>query len=176
MITRGSFRLLRLQLALIFGLLCVAAGSAGPRMPRSCSVARAVQRETSQHNTQRLPLPVSVRWSHRDLYTKAGEVANLRQRLAGFEKDLEKLRDEKHALMLQASNSRGAAAGAPSREAARVKEMEKEIAQFRSKLEFRENETHKMNRCLSSPVLRVQCARTRSSRHPTSISRQFHAG
>ena len=76
-------------------------------------------------------------------------MANLRQRLAGFEKDLDKLREEKHALMLQTSSARGAAAGAPSREASRAKEMEKEIAQIKSKLEFRVNENHTMSRWAS---------------------------
>jgi hypothetical protein len=86
----------------------------------------------------------------RDLYTKAGEVANLRQRLVGFEKDIAKLRDEKHTLLQQQQASgRGSAPGpgaGSSRDAARAKELEKEVATIRSKLEFRDNDNQKMIR------------------------------
>ena len=93
----------------------------------------------------------------RELYTKAGEVSNLRQRLAAFEKDLAEARAQYHTLLQgPAGRGSGGAGGAGSREAARVKELENQISQVRTKLDFRENEHQKLSRfwapALSRPI------------------------
>ena len=76
---------------------------------------------------------------------------NLRQRLVTFEKDLAELRAQNHKLLQDAPSGRGSSGGggraAPSeRDVARVKDLEKEVAQVRSKLDFRENEIQKNTR------------------------------
>jgi len=110
---------------------------------------------------------------NRELYTKAGEVCNLRQRLAAFEKELADERAKYHAL-LQGGAGRGGAggaggAGAGSREAARVRELEKEVNQVRTKLDFRENDFQKISRwaCASAagrrPLASRACPSPRSA-------------
>ena len=83
------------------------------------------------------------------LFTKSGEVANLRERLAKFERDLTELRAQNHSLRQQVPSARTSSAAGPNgtvvaaRDAARVRELEREIAQTRTKLEFRENDHQK---------------------------------
>ena len=88
----------------------------------------------------------------RELYTKAGEVSNLRQRLAAFEKDLAEARAQYHTLLQgPAGKGSGGAGSAGSREAARVKELENQVSQVRTKLDFRENEHQKLSRLWAPP-------------------------
>jgi hypothetical protein len=105
----------------------------------------------------------------RELYTKAGEVCNLRQRLAAFEKELADERAKYHAL-LQGPAGRGAAggAGASSREAARVRELEKEVNQVRTKLDFRENDFQKLSRWACP---RAPCSAGRSRQIARGVTR-----
>jgi hypothetical protein len=77
-----------------------------------------------------------------ELFTKAGEVSNLRERLAKYEKDLNDLRAQNHSLLQHAAAGRAAGGSAAvSRDATRVKELEREIVQIRTNLEFRENDS-----------------------------------
>ena len=123
---------------------------------------------------------------YREVYTKDGEVHNLRQRLAAYEKDLADLRAQNHSLLNQVSSGRGstsAGGAAASREVARIRELEKEITKVRSSFDFRENEHQKIIRfksalppqprrqftCLLAPVLfiptRTACPSTTHSQN-----------
>jgi hypothetical protein len=88
----------------------------------------------------------------RELYTKAGEVCNLRQRLQAFEKELADERAKYHALLQGPGRGGAGGAGAGSREAARVRELEKEVNQVRTKLDFRENDFQKLSRLACPPA------------------------
>jgi len=80
-------------------------------------------------------------------------VANLRQRLQAQEKLNEELRSKHHSLLQQQGpsgrgsvGSGGNNVGTGSRDAGRVKELEKEIGQIRTNLQFRENDNQKQTR------------------------------